>query len=177
MIEIIKVEDLESVERCDKEIKRMAVKGIVKEKDKILFLRTNKKDYKFPGGGLRKGESHQDGLKREMLEETGYKIHEIKKPFISFIEKRPDAYEEGFVFVMESQYCFCTLDTRQVFDQELDSYEADQEFKVEYVSLEEAYRNNRALLEGDCDDVNPWLKRETEVIKHLLDCEMNDDKN
>lgn len=174
MIEIIKVKDIESVEKCNKEIKRLAVKGIVKENDKILFLRTNKNDYKFPGGGLRKGESHQEGLKREMLEETGYKIREIKKPFISFIEKKPDAYEEGLVFIMESQYWFCTLDTRHVFDQALDAYEADQEFKVEYVSLEEAYRNNLALLEIDCKSVNPWVKRETEVIKHLLDCEMKD---
>lgn len=43
-------------------------------KDKVLTVRNGKGHYFLPGGGLEENESHEEGIEREMLEETGYNI-------------------------------------------------------------------------------------------------------
>ena len=68
---------------------RIAFKAvIVNSKNQILLLReastyeegTNTGKYHSPGGRLEPGEPWQDGLKREILEETGFTEFEIGKP-------------------------------------------------------------------------------------------------
>lgn len=49
--------------------------GFAEKNGKIMLVYSEKdKNYSIPGGGLEKGEDIVDGLKREFLEETGYKI-------------------------------------------------------------------------------------------------------
>ncbi|MDD3160202.1 MAG: NUDIX domain-containing protein [Candidatus ainarchaeum sp.] len=52
------------------------VYGIIKNQNKILFLKSNGglKKFMFPGGTLEKLESLEDCLKREIFEETGLKV-------------------------------------------------------------------------------------------------------
>jgi 8-oxo-dGTP pyrophosphatase MutT (NUDIX family) len=45
----------------------------------ILHRKLHWKGWEFPKGGLRKGENILSGVKREVREETGLKIKEIKK--------------------------------------------------------------------------------------------------
>ncbi len=70
-------------------VQRIATKAlIVNNKGQILILReastytdgTNVGRYHLPGGRLNPGEAYQDGLNREVDEETGLKIT-IGKPF------------------------------------------------------------------------------------------------
>ena len=51
--------------------KRSAARGIAFRDGKLLVIHTDKGDYKFPGGGVEPGESLEQALGREMLEETG----------------------------------------------------------------------------------------------------------
>jgi 8-oxo-dGTP pyrophosphatase MutT (NUDIX family) len=55
---------------------RIAVKGIVVHDAKILII-PQFDGYDFPGGGVDKGESPIDALKREVFEETGYLIKPV----------------------------------------------------------------------------------------------------
>lgn len=55
--------------------------GICVQNDKILLVKKNEQ-YSFIGGGIEKGESHEDCLKREFIEESGYELQDIK-PFIT----------------------------------------------------------------------------------------------
>lgn len=43
-------------------------------KDKLLAVRNGNGHYFLPGGGIEANESHQEGLERELIEETGYSV-------------------------------------------------------------------------------------------------------
>lgn len=68
---------------------RFVVKAVVWHPDitshKFLVLRRSDKEFirpatlDIPGGGIHFGELYQDGLVREVYEETGLKIHDIKE--------------------------------------------------------------------------------------------------
>lgn len=51
----------------------------VKDDNILLTYKSNKNEYSLPGGGIELGENHNDCLKREFLEETGYALHSINE--------------------------------------------------------------------------------------------------
>lgn len=55
--------------------------GICLKERKLLLVKKNEQ-FSFIGGGIEKGETHEDCLKREFIEEAGYEILSIK-PFIT----------------------------------------------------------------------------------------------
>lgn len=55
--------------------------GIYVKNGKLLLVKKNEQ-FSFIGGGIEKGESFTDCLKREFIEESGYEILNIK-PFIT----------------------------------------------------------------------------------------------
>lgn len=52
--------------------------GICVKNNKMLLVK-NKGQYSFIGGGIEKGETKEDCLRREFLEESGYKIKKIQE--------------------------------------------------------------------------------------------------
>ena len=54
--------------------------GISIKSNKMLLVKKNEQ-YSLIGGGIEIGESHEDCLKREFIEESGYNIVDIK-PFV-----------------------------------------------------------------------------------------------
>jgi len=57
---------------------RTSVKALIKNKEgKILLSKEESGFYDFLGGGLDHGETLQEGLKREVLEETGLHVKKI----------------------------------------------------------------------------------------------------
>ena len=59
---------------------RLGARGIViREDGKIaIFNKSNKNEYKLPGGGLEGEEKSEEAFKREVLEETGCKVEIIE---------------------------------------------------------------------------------------------------
>lgn len=55
--------------------------GICVRDGHMLLVKKNEQ-FSFIGGGIEEGETHEECLKREFIEESGYKILEIK-PFIT----------------------------------------------------------------------------------------------
>lgn len=80
---------------------RRAARAIVfDEKDRVAIMYFSKTgSYKLPGGGIDEGESIDDALHREIREETGYKIANIRE--LGVVEE--DRYYAG---MHQTSYCF-----------------------------------------------------------------------
>ncbi|WP_058486701.1 NUDIX domain-containing protein [Defluviitalea phaphyphila] len=168
MFSITYISDEDNFDSNFKITRRIAVKGIIKKDGKILLINTNKGDYKFPGGGIKKNESIEQALKREIEEETGFKLKFIGKVLGKVFERRLDQYEPETIFEMESIYILCDLDYKEVVKQKLDTYEAEQEFQPIFIALEDALENNLQCLKNN-KDINSWVRRETDVISKLIE--------
>lgn len=143
--------------------KRTAVRGIIQKDKKYLFIHSKYGDHKFPGGGMEQGESLEQTLMREVQEETGYLV---KKESISdgilVHEKRKGDPDD--ILEMDSYYYFCdTYET--IGERNLDEYEKEFDYKVSWMTLEEAITNNESV--KNYENI-PWIKREIMVMKILL---------
>lgn len=74
----------------------VAAGAVVTFQGKILLVRINKPKEKnglwgFPGGKLEKGESLEDGMIRELVEETGIKPHLYRYRPLGIIHEKADA--------------------------------------------------------------------------------------
>jgi 8-oxo-dGTP pyrophosphatase MutT (NUDIX family) len=146
-------------------IERVAIRAIIMANNRILLVQSNRGDYKFPGGGLEENEKHEDCLKREVREETGYINCIVKDKVGTVIERKMDEYESNALFQMTSHYYLCDLAAEEKMAQQLDEYEAILNFTPKWVSLEEAIKKNENLIEEV--EQNSWLKRETFVLKQV----------
>lgn len=83
--------------------KRMAAYAIVKRKEnnKIAIAKANGYYFLF-GGGIEKGETEIEALRREMLEETGYTIKNIR--YFDKITAWADGIEKGPLDVTATVY-------------------------------------------------------------------------
>lgn len=143
---------------------RVAVRGIVR-RGKDLLLVTNKfRDYKFPGGGMEPGEAPEEALARELREETGYSMKAGScREWLLAKERRRGITAD--ILEMDSYYYFCDVEGEPV-PLELDDYEAEEEFRAEWIPLSEALKKNREVI---AENNNPWVLREIGVMECLLE--------
>lgn len=149
-----------------KTVKRHAVRAIIYKDDKLLMIRTNKNDVKFPGGGKKSNESDKVALKREVLEETGYELKSVEDFVVRVVQRKNDQYDPNAIFEMTSDYYFASLNGIYR-GQLLDDYEKDLDFKPVWISIESAIQINTEHLKKD--QANPWTMRELEILKYIND--------
>lgn len=139
---------------------REAVRAVILEENKVLMLlSTLNGDYKFPGGGIEKGESHKFALLRETLEETACSIL-MNEKFIE-INEYDEGQVEGFdVFHMFSTYYFASLIEKK------DNIKIEDEHSIPvWVGVEEAYVHNLTISQRK--NTVKWIKRETYVLEQI----------
>ncbi|WP_342826923.1 NUDIX hydrolase [Metabacillus indicus] len=144
---------------------REAVRAVIIQNNKILMVHSNLGDYKFPGGGVEKNESHAEGLMREVAEETGYLNGLVGDKMGVVIERHLDDYDKDAVFQMTSHYYLYELTDEKVVVQQLDDYESEQEYTPKWVKLEDAIKQNQTIL-NQCEQ-NVWIHRENFVLTEL----------
>ena len=126
----------------------------------------NKGDYKFPGGGVKRQESYEAALKREVTEETGYIVKDIGEKVGIIIQRNPNQFDPAGIFEMTSEYFLCEVEDYTTH-QRLDKYEAEQEFKPIWIKLDDVIAKNEGILTQRGSSINPWVYRETLVLKKL----------
>ncbi|WP_308751196.1 NUDIX domain-containing protein [uncultured Clostridium sp.] len=145
---------------------REAVRAIIIKDKKILMVHSKNKDYKFPGGGIKKGEGRIEALKREIEEETGYVAKTIGKQIGIVTEKSKDKYVHYRIFKMISYYYIAEI-TGEVKKQRLDAYEAKLEFRPVWIDVKEAIDNNKRIIESKDEIKANWIERETYVLEEI----------
>jgi len=151
-----------------KMLSREAVRGIIFKENKILLIHSENKnyDYKFPGGGIDENETYEDALKREVLEETGYKVVAVEKEFGKVVEFDIPQEKDFELCRMTSYYYICSVSDDKM-EQKLDAYEHDLGFTAEWIDMDKAISVNENLLKTG--NAPRWTKRETYVLKFVRD--------
>ncbi len=144
---------------------RTAVRAVIRQAQALLLVLTVSGDYKFPGGGVATGECPSEALRREVSEETGYRIDFVGDCLGTVVERMPDSLEPGAVFCMTSCYYPATL-TGEPTEQRLDEYEAELGFQPVWIEPAAALAANEALLLTN-KAANRWVYRETMVLRAL----------
>ena len=143
-------------------IERKAVRGIIRKDNEFLMIYSPVNgDYKFPGGGVEKRESHKDALTREIEEECGLRKSFVGNEWGKIIEYSI-AKEDGFdLFEMTSYYYECFV-SDVYYSQNLDEYEKKLQFTPRWVNLDKAIEVNKRILEKG----NPprWTERDTKTL-------------
>lgn len=136
IIKIIKDEDIGSdTPAPSKYIERKAGRAIVFDNDNMVaLLHSTKSDYyNLPGGGVEEGEDIMTALRREVLEEIGCEIKNIRD--LGIIEE----YRNEFS-LHQISYCYTADVAGEKGSPNLTESEIADGFETVWVSLEEAIR-------------------------------------
>lgn len=113
-------------------MERPSSRGVFIKDHKIAMIHSLEYDYyKFPGGGIKKGESQIDALIREVKEEAGLIVipDSIKEyGYVHIVEKG----EKEDVFVQDNYYYVINCEEKTL-PPELDEYEKEEKFTLEFV--------------------------------------------
>lgn len=142
---------------------RPSVRAIVIREGRVWMVKSLKYGfYKFPGGGMEPGETHEDTLIREAREEAGLVIRkESIRPYGS-VRRVEKGKGENEVFVQENFYYFAVAEEKMV-PQQLDDYEAADRFTPVLTDARTAINANRACPRG-----HGMLEREARVLEMLI---------
>lgn len=111
------------------------------------------------------GESREETLIREVLEETGLKvIPETIKYYGKFKEIKKDK-EQCKIFEQLSYYYYCDILPEEAGTKP-DHYEEEEEYELKWITLEEAIENNTII---NHSEHTPWIYRDTLVMDRLKD--------
>lgn len=146
-------------------IHRTAVRAVIQRGENLLMIfSANVGDYKFPGGGIQAGETHEQSLRREVREECGAELSHIGDEIGLVVEYDNDTETDFDTFKMTSHYYRC-----EVADgfgaQQLDGYEKDLGFRPVWISIEGALQQNKTLLNSE--SAPEWLRREIFMLEYL----------
>ena len=161
--------DLKDYDENAPRFERPSVRGIISREGKIALVHSLKYDYyKFPGGGCKKNEKHEETLIREVNEETGLVV--IPSSIKEFgMVHRIQKGDYGDTFVQDNFYYFCDVGD-QVQGQKLDDYEDEEQFTLEFISIEDAIKVNKNNHHGEMSKVyTMMIERDTKVLEMLLE--------
>ena len=151
--------------------KRPSVRGVIIKNGKIAMMHSLKYDYyKLPCGGIDEGEELRDTLVREVKEESGLVVKKDTIKEFGYVRRIEKGMFED-IFMQENYYYICDVED-DVSSQELDDYEAEEGFTLEFVTPEYAINVNNI---GDHKEkvekqtFTGMLTRENRVLQMVID--------
>lgn len=147
--------------------RRPSVRGIIIKDGKVAMMHSLKYDYyKLPGGGIEEGESYEDTLVREVKEESGLVVKKISIQEFGYVRRIEKGKIED-IFIQENFYFLCDVE-ETVQTQELDDYEEEEGFTLEFVIPEHAISVNKNADHGDKTESQTFagmILRENRVLE------------
>lgn len=132
-IKIINYDHIKESEINDRIIR---VKAVMINSKKEILLAEAYTTIQFPGGHLEEGESLNEGLKREVLEETGIILNREYEPFFALKYFLKDYPVQGNNRSIEIYYYYIFTDEPYNLDNiYLDDQERNGNFKLTYIPL------------------------------------------
>ena len=133
-----KIINYDHIKEEDINDKVIRVKALLINSEKEILLATAYTTIQFPGGHLEIGETLNEGLKREVLEETGIILNEEYTPFFCLKYFLKDYPVKGNNRSIEIYYYY--IFTNEVYNLEnvrLDDQERDGNFTLNYIKLKD----------------------------------------
>ncbi len=119
---------------------RPSICGIILWNGKVAMVHSIKYDYyKIPGGGIEAGELQSETLIREGREESGLQVipDTIREYGLLLRKQKSNEADNYDVFIQENFYYICGV-ADAVDEQNLDDYEREEHFTLEWVEPEYA---------------------------------------
>lgn len=144
---------------------RPSARAIIIQDGKVAMVHSRKYDYyKFPGGGIEQKEQKEAALIREVLEETGLMVIPETIKEYGMVHRIQKGDNED-VFIQDNYYYFCQVEVT-VQQQELDDYEEEEGFTLEYVTPSQVLVANNGCHCSEVDQL--MLQRDSTVIQLLV---------
>lgn len=159
--------DKKDYDACTHSFVRNSARSILIKGSKIAMIHSVKYGYyKFPGGGIEKGEDPVDAMIRETREESGLLVLPDTVREYGYVHRiqRSDR-DKTECFIQDNYYYLCKAADGTV-SQKLDDYEADEVFTLEYVEPEVVIRKNRHAAQSPYDPI--MFEREARVLELLM---------
>jgi 8-oxo-dGTP pyrophosphatase MutT (NUDIX family) len=156
----------EGVKVAGRTVHRTAIRGIALRGSELLMVHSSAVgDYKFPGGGLQEGETHQQALAREIEEECGMLLSRFGQEIGAVVEYNFAVEPEYDVFKMTSHYYRCEVKAGSSV-QKLEDYEARLGFRPVWIDAADAIRFNKAMISSPRSPA--CLRREIFMLEYIL---------
>jgi len=145
---------------------RPTARAIVFKQQHILLMYTQRyDDFSLPGGGVDLHESIEQGLIRELNEETGAQNIKICSEFSLYEEYRP-WYKDDFDIIHIKSYCYVCEINEQLGQAQLEHYEQQNGMQAKWVNIFEAIAHNERTL-ANSDKQGLSIIRETFLLKEI----------
>ena len=146
--------------------RRPSVRGIIIRDGKIAMMHSLRYNYyKLPGGGIEGKETLLETLIREVREESGLVVIPDSVKEFGYVRRIEKGRIED-IFIQENFYFLCEAE-EDIVAQELDDYEADEKFTLEFVSIDDAIKVNETADHFEKEEVSTFrgmLDRENKVL-------------
>lgn len=145
---------------------RHSARCVTIKNGRAAMVRSRKYNYyKFPGGGIEPGESREAAVVRETREEAGLTVIPASIREFGYVRRiQKSEYPGEDYFLQDNFYYLCAVE-EEIKPQDLDAYEADEGFTLEYVEPDKAIFVNRNMDHGPSDQ--NMLEREARVLELL----------
>lgn len=159
--------DKKNYDDCTHVFVRDSARSIIIRDKKVAMVHSIKYDYyKFPGGGIEKGENSIDAMIRETREEAGLVVilESVREyGYVHRIQKSNK--DDTECFVQDNYYYLCEAES-DIVPQKLDDYEAGETYTLEFVDPITAIKTNRKVMQSPYDQI--MFEREARVLELLM---------
>ena len=153
-------------EEGEKVYSRPSARAVVIRDGRVAMVYSQRySHYKFPGGGIEKGESREATLIREAREEAGLVLDPQSIRPYGFVHRIERGDREP-LFIQDNFYYLASASA--LVPQELDGYEAAEGYTLRWVDPREAAAADRSLIPAFEPRRRFMLLREAMVLEKLL---------